>query len=127
VGFRSVSARRRLGNEIPRTFEVHCPAIETRLRLQVPEFDAAGGEGYKVFTHDHVVEVCREALKDSPSWDYLIEEPIRQGAHLELCWRRGSMLDWIRWETNVDGDNRAWSVLYGLCLGKVRSLQIGVS
>ena len=121
---RFISTRRRLGNEIPRTFEVHCPAIETRVRLRVPEFDPAGGEGYKVFTRDHVVQACRKALKDMPSWESLIEESIRQGTHLELCWRRELMLDWVRWETDANGRKRPWAVLYGLCLGKVCRLQI---
>ena len=79
----------------------------------------SNGEGYKIFTKDYVVSLCQKALGSSPSWDYFIEEPMRRGAHLELCWRKGSMLDWIRWETDVNGMKRGCAVLYGLCLVRV--------
>ncbi|KAF8575447.1 hypothetical protein K439DRAFT_1369937 [Ramaria rubella] len=111
---------RQLGNDIPRTFEVHCPALATRVRLQVPEYNTTYGEGYKTFTKDYVVDQCRKSLEGLPSWDYFMEEPVRQGAQLELCWRKDSTLDWIRWEADINGMKRSWAVLYGLCLGRPR-------
>jgi hypothetical protein len=111
--------RRQLGNDIPQTFEVHCPALQTRVKLSIPKYDLSSGEEYRIFTKDYIVSLCEKALKGSPSWKYLVEEPMRRGARLELCWRRGSMLDWIRWQSDVNGVNRGWAVLYGLCLAKV--------
>lgn len=111
-----------MDNELPQSFEVHCPALQTRVKMNIPEYDLPRGKGYSVFTKDHVVDICRTALGGSPSWDYLIEEPMRRGARLELCWRKGPILDWIRWETDVRGMKRDWAVLYGLCLGRVSSI-----
>lgn len=111
--------RRQLGNEIPQTFEVHCPSLQARVKLSIPEYDSLLGEGYKIFTKDYVVNICQKALGTSPSWDHFVKEPMRRGAQLELCWRKGSMLDWIRWEHEINGRRRDWAVLYGLCLGKV--------
>jgi hypothetical protein len=111
--------RIQLGNDLPQSFEVHCPDLQTHVKLKIPEYDLPSGKAYKVFTKDNIVDICQKALGGSPSWDYLIEEPMRRGARLELCWRKGSMLDWIRWETDVNGMKRDWAVLYGLCLGRV--------
>ena len=113
--------RRQLGNDIPQTFEVHCPALQSRLKLNIPQYDMFDREGYKVFTKDYVVSLCQKALGGSPAWDYNIKEPMRRGARLQLCWRKGTMLDWIRWEEDANNMKRGWAVLYGLSLGKVSS------
>ncbi|KAF8516818.1 Pleckstrin homology domain-containing protein [Hysterangium stoloniferum] len=113
---------RQLGNVVPNSIEVHCPVTESRVDLQVPEHDATGREGYKVFTRENVISTCRASLANLPSWKYLIDPKLEKGLHLQLCWRKETMLDWIRWETSIDGTERGWAVVYGLCLGRPREV-----
>ena len=54
-----------------------------------------------------------------PDWDTLVEEPIRKGQRLELCWRSGSKLDWVWLEHDEEGRDRPWAVLWGVASANV--------
>ena len=82
----------------------------------------SGNEGWHTFTRDRVIENYREQMNGIPDWDALVEEPIRQGERLELCWRSGSKLDWVWLEQDEEGRERPWAVLWGVASAHVSAL-----
>ncbi|KIJ54719.1 hypothetical protein M422DRAFT_240799 [Sphaerobolus stellatus SS14] len=113
---------RHLGNGLPETFEVHCPTIDTRIKLRIPEYDENGGEAYKVFTKEKVLEICRSSLQKLPTWMFLVEPALKKGLTPELCWRKDAMLDWIFWDRDINDVDRPWAVVYGLALTKPKEI-----
>ncbi|KDQ11404.1 hypothetical protein BOTBODRAFT_57377 [Botryobasidium botryosum FD-172 SS1] len=112
---------RELEGEIPPSIEIRCPALGSRVRFEIPRFDPLGGEGYKMFSRDYVLGLCRDSLAGIPNWDVLIEEQLRNGGKLMLAWRKGTRLEWIWLDEDVNGNRRNWEVLYGLALREVRA------
>ena len=85
------------------------------MEFPIPAVDfATGSEGWHTFTRDKVIENCRKQMNGIHDWDTLVEEQIRKGERLELCWRSGSKLDWVWLEHDEEGRNRPWAVLWGV-------------
>jgi len=85
------------------------------VEFPIPVVDfATGNEGWHTFTRDKVIENCRKQMSGIHDWDALVEEPIRKGERLELCWRSGSKLDWVWLEHDEEGRDRPWAVLWGV-------------
>jgi len=72
-----------------------------------------------MFTRESVIENCRKQMSGIHDWDTLVEEPIRKGERLELCWRSGSKLDWVWLEQDEEGRDRPWAVLWGVASAHV--------
>lgn len=113
--------RRYLGGEMPETIDIHCPALGTRVRVDIPNLDrGAAGDSWKHFTRSYLIEACGRSLSGLPDWDSLMESPVLRGARLELAWRKESKLDWVWLETDEEGREIDWQVLFGLALRQVR-------
>ena len=85
------------------------------MEFPIPVVDfATGSEGWHTFTRDRVIENYRKQMNRIRDWDTLVEEPIRKGERLELCWRSGSKLDWVWLDHDEEGRNRPWAVLWGV-------------
>ena len=123
-----VCKRRQLGGEIPDSIEIRCPAIDARVSFPIPAIDMTSGlEGYKSFTHERVIQNCREQMSGIPEWDLLIESALKTAedgelGRLELCWRTERKLDWAWLMEDVNGEPRPWSVLFGVALANVSSV-----
>ncbi|KAJ8523170.1 hypothetical protein ONZ45_g276 [Pleurotus djamor] len=105
---------RRFGGELPPVLEVRNPALDTRVRIQVPPTGVDGPNTYKIFGRQNILELVRSSLQNEPYWKYLVESRLEQGLSLELAWRNGTTLDWVWLEDDVDGREREWAVLCGL-------------
>ncbi|KIM21701.1 hypothetical protein M408DRAFT_333312 [Serendipita vermifera MAFF 305830] len=118
---------RRLGGEVPESIEIRCPAIDARVSFPIPAIDMISGvEGYKSFTHERVIQNCREQMSGIPEWDLLIESALKKGddgqeGKLELCWRTESKLDWAWLLEDINGEPRPWAVLFGVALANPRT------
>lgn len=49
-----------------------------------------------------------------------MENELRRGRTLELCWRTGSNLEWIWLDDDIDGTPREWNVVYFAGFRQVR-------
>ncbi|KAF8895412.1 Pleckstrin homology domain-containing protein [Infundibulicybe gibba] len=108
---------RHLGGIIPRNIEICNPALNTKVRIDIPEVDPAkGDEALSVFNRENVIELCTEALRSVGDWKTVIERQIDNGKNLELAWRVGSHVDWIWLSDDTEGRPRKWAVLCGLVL-----------
>lgn len=116
-----VSRRRHLGGEMPETIDIHCPALGTRVRVDIPNLDrGAAGDSWKHFTRSYLIEACSRSLSGLPDWDSMMESPVLRGARLELAWRKESKLEWVWLQTDEEGRDIDWQVLFGLALRQVR-------
>lgn len=117
---------RKLGGEVPDSVEIRCPDIDARVNFPIPAIDPSSGiEGYKAFTRERVIQICKEQMSGIPEWDLVIESALKAGqsgeaGRLELCWRTENKLDWAWLDEDVDGVLRPWSVLFGLALKNPR-------
>ncbi|KAL4250079.1 hypothetical protein ABKN59_004898 [Abortiporus biennis] len=108
---------RHLGGTLPPFIEIRAPALDTRMKIDIPNYDIADiNSAYSVFTHSNVTKLCQEGLETVPEYENLIERYLRAGSTLELAWRIDTVLDWV-WQLNdVKGKYRDWAVLCGLAL-----------
>ncbi|KAG9125743.1 hypothetical protein FRC07_006402 [Ceratobasidium sp. 392] len=110
-----------LGGELPETIDIHCPALGTRVRVDIPSLDrGAPGDSWKRFTRSYLIEACGRSLRGLPDWDAMMESPVLRGAKLQLAWRKESKLDWVWLELDEQGKELDWQVLYGLALRQPR-------
>jgi hypothetical protein len=111
-----VCARRALGGSVPSVVEVRCPALDVSLRLDLPAHEN-WALVYAAFSRARVLAMCEDALRRVPDWQHLVDSAARDGeGGLELAWRRGTVLDWVAADTDVDGAPRGWAALWGLAL-----------
>ena len=103
--------------KLPPFIEVRSPAIETQLKIDIPE-NADGS----FFCHDNLVALCTRALSTVRDWEAIIKQRLAEGAHMELAWRLDTTLDWVWWRDDVHGHPRSWAVLAGLALNQVLSI-----
>ncbi|KAI0754967.1 Pleckstrin homology domain-containing protein [Daedaleopsis nitida] len=108
---------RHLGGQLPPYIEVRAPAIDTRLKVDVPGFDAADIDAaYDVFKRDNIVRLCEKYLRTAPEYRALLEREEAKGVRFDLAWRLNTDLDWVWKEEDVQGQARKWAVLCGLAL-----------
>ncbi|TBU28603.1 Pleckstrin homology domain-containing protein [Dichomitus squalens] len=108
---------RQKGGQLPPFIEVRSPALDTRMRVDVPGFDTADLDAaYNVFQKDNVIRLCQKHLRNAPEYRALLERGLAEGATFELAWRLNTDLDWVWQEIDVRGKARRWAVLSGLAL-----------
>ncbi|CAE6440171.1 unnamed protein product [Rhizoctonia solani] len=107
---------RYLGGKLPDTIDIHCPALGTRVRVDMPDLDHGASDSWKRFTRSYLIKVCGRSLRGLPDWDSMMESPALRGSRLELAWRKESKLDWVWQETDEEGNEIDWQVLFGLAL-----------
>ncbi|QRW06517.1 nuclear pore complex protein [Ceratobasidium sp. AG-Ba] len=112
---------RYLGGELPETIDIHCPALGTRVRVDIPNLDrGTSSDSWKRFTRSYLIEACGSSLRGLPDWDAMMESPVLRGSKLELAWRKESKLDWVWLEHDEQGKELDWQVLFGLALRQPR-------
>ncbi|KAG8732790.1 hypothetical protein FRC11_010960, partial [Ceratobasidium sp. 423] len=107
---------RHLGGKLPDTIDIHCPALGTRVRVDMPDLDHGASDSWKRFTRSYLIKACGRSLRGLPDWDSMMESPTLRGSRLELAWRKESKLDWVWQETDEEGREINWQVLFGLAL-----------
>ncbi|CAE6412456.1 unnamed protein product [Rhizoctonia solani] len=107
---------RYLGGKLPDTIDIHCPALGTRVRVDMPDLDHGASDSWKRFTRSYLIKACGRSLRGLPDWDSMMESPTLRGSRLELAWRKESKLDWVWQETDEEGKEIDWQVLFGLAL-----------
>lgn len=104
-----------MGGKIPRSIDIHSPRLSTKVTIDVPEGEELqNGSLYRVFKRENILNLCMNALRKVPDWDYLMESQLAKGKSLQLAWRVDANLDWIWLETDVSEKPRDWAVLCGL-------------
>ncbi|KAG9103832.1 hypothetical protein FRC06_007644 [Ceratobasidium sp. 370] len=112
---------RHLGGELPETVDIHCPALGTRVRVDIPNLDRwAPSDSWKHVTRSYLIDACGRSLRGLPDWDAMMESPALRGAKLQLAWRKESKLDWVWLESDEQGREIDWQVLFGLALRQPR-------
>lgn len=106
---------------MPKSIEIRCPILDSRLKLDLPNFDELILSDYGLFDRDTVVQLCERSLRTVREWGWLVQRRIDEGLTLELAWRMGAHLDWV-WQLNdLHERPRDWAALYGLALNQVSS------
>ena len=109
--------RRHKGGRLPPFIEIKNPAVETRMRVDVPGFDTADIDAaYKVFQKENIVRLCQKYIRSAPEYRALLDHELGAGAKFELAWRLNTDLDWVWQDTDVQDNTRLWAVLCGLAL-----------
>ncbi|KAG1882580.1 hypothetical protein F4604DRAFT_1741551 [Suillus subluteus] len=116
---------RHLGGKLPPSIELRCPAIGTRVDLDVPAVDEVNiDKAYHMFSRRNIIDTVRKSLASScgsheaasRDWNYVVERKIAAGTTLELAWNLEAKLDWVWKEEDVMGQPRPWAVLCGLAM-----------
>jgi hypothetical protein len=103
-----------MDGKLPPFIEVRSPAIDTRLKIDIP-----GSADSGFLCHDNLVALCMRTLSTVRDWDVIIKKRLAGGAHMELAWRLDTNLDWVWWIDDIHGNPRSWAVLAGLALNQV--------
>ncbi len=112
--------RRHLGGELPPFVEIRCPAIDTRLKIDIPGYNTSNIDAaYAVFTPSNIIGLCMQVLYTVDEYNEVISHALKQGTSLGLAWRMDSRLDWVWQISDVEGKSRAWSILCGLAMRQV--------
>jgi len=106
---------------LPKSIEIRCPALDSRLKLDLPNFDTLILSDYGLFDRGTVVKLCEKSLRSLREWDWLIQQRMDEGLSMELAWRMGANLDWVWQLHDLHGQPRDWAVLCGLALNQVGS------
>ncbi|CUA72521.1 Nuclear pore complex protein Nup214 [Rhizoctonia solani] len=107
---------RYLGGKLPDTIDIHCPALGTRVRVDMPDLDHGASDSWKRFTRSYLIKACGRSLRGLPDWDSMMQSPTLRGSRLELAWRKESKLDWVWQSTDEEGKDIDWQVLFGLAM-----------
>lgn len=109
-----------MGGTLPPFIEVRSPAMETRLKIDIPRYESADIKAaYAVFTPSNIIALCQESLRAIPEYQSLVEKHIKTGKPLDLAWRTDTVLDWVWQLEDAQGKYRDWAVLCGLALRQV--------
>lgn len=104
---------------MPKSIEIRCPALDSRMKLDLLNLEELILSDYGLFDRDTVVQLCEKSLRTIPEWGWLVQRRIDDGLSLELAWRMGAKLDWVWQLRDLHGRPRDWAVLYGLSLNQV--------
>ncbi|KAG6850272.1 hypothetical protein H0H93_015529 [Arthromyces matolae] len=106
--------RKQLGHKLPLSIDVRNPRVNTKVQIDIPQGESENP--YQVFTPENVIALCMKAYSAVPDWKSLIERELSRGKKLQLAWRQDTDLDWIWLDDDIYGQERPWSVLFGLAL-----------
>lgn len=101
--------------------------MDTRIKVDIPDFDSSVTPNYKLFSREHVLELCMRSLRTVREYEWLVQKAINEGSSLQLAWRVETKLDWVWQETDVEGKPRDWDVLCGLSLKQVRLVHFSIN
>ncbi|KAI9058357.1 hypothetical protein FKP32DRAFT_1597444 [Trametes sanguinea] len=108
---------RHLGGQLPPYIDIRSPALDTRIKIDVPGFDSGDlNAAYDIFTRENIIGLCEKYLSTTPDFRALMQREHADGATFELAWRLGTNLDWVWRTTDVQHKQRQWAVLCGLAL-----------
>lgn len=110
---------RELGGELPARIDITLPSFSTSVRLTLPEDeDMVGSKSTcREFSPSNTIKTSHELLREAIDVDALKKQRSQLGDELDLrlVWKSmGGNLDWVAWETTVQGKNRDWPLLAGL-------------
>lgn len=109
--------RRHLCGDLPPYIDIRSPTLDTRIKIDVPDFDNANLEAaYNIFNRDNILRLCEKYLRTVPEFRALMKREHDEGATFELAWRHEANLDWVWRLSDVLQKPRKWSVLCGLAL-----------
>ena len=103
---------RDMGGELPRRLDIQIPALATSVRLAIPQDDdeVGGRRTTDLLNPKTVVDTCWEMLEDI--YD---REKLDRDSDIGLAWKtEDGRLDWLSFDTTVQGKIRDWAVLVGL-------------
>lgn len=103
---------RDMGGELPRRLDVQIPTLGTTVRLAIPQDDdeVGGKKTTDLLNPKTVVETCWEMLEDV--YD---RKELARDTDVGLAWKtEDGRLDWLAFDTTVQGKPRDWGVLVGL-------------
>ncbi|EJD50692.1 hypothetical protein AURDEDRAFT_83726 [Auricularia subglabra TFB-10046 SS5] len=103
---------RELGGEIPDFIDIRAPTLGTRIRMDIPDIDDPDARP----SIDDIIDLCRSSFRALPEWQFLIDDAVKRGQRLALCWRTDTKLDWVWLPTDVEDQERPWAVWYGVAL-----------
>lgn len=119
--------RYQLGGEVPPFMEIHCPSLNTRVKIDIPSTDGRElSAAFPVFERRNIVNLCQKSLRTVQDYDVVIARIMAEGSTLELAWRWGTNLDWVWQCDDVEGKYRDWAILCGLAMTQVGSEVIGI-
>ncbi|KAI8978669.1 Pleckstrin homology domain-containing protein [Trametes punicea] len=108
---------RHLGGQLPPYIDIRSPALDTRIKIDVPGFDTADlNTAFAVFTRENILSLCEKSLGTTPDFRALMEREHAEGTTFELAWRLGTNLDWVWRTSDVQSKQRKWAVLCGIAL-----------
>ena len=109
---------RELGGELPSRLDIVVPAFSTTLRLPVPEdeYEVGGKATRTAMSPERVTQLAKEAIASAVDYDRLLQGRSTQtDLELAIAWKStDGHLDWVNWDTTVQGKKRDWAVLAGL-------------
>lgn len=115
---------RELGGELPRRIDLAVPALSTSVRLALPEDEDMVGSKptCQAFSPKNTVKTCYDMISETVD----VEALKRESFDLHLAWAGDGNLDWVCWDTTVQGRNRDWALLAGVAKqgDSSRTLQI---
>lgn len=110
---------RELGGELPTRMDIHLPTFSTSVRLTLPEDeDMVGSKSTcRAFSPTNTVKTSYEMISEAIDVQGLMAARSQPDAELDfrLVWKSmEGNLDWVNWETTIQGKKRDWALLAGL-------------
>lgn len=103
---------RDMGGELPTRLDVQIPALSTSVRLAIPEDDeeVGGTKTLELLNPPTVIDTCWEMLETI--YD---KSKLGRDTDVGLAWKsEDGRLDWLAFDTTVQGRRREWAILAGL-------------
>jgi hypothetical protein len=103
---------RDLGGELPRRLDIQIPQLGTSVRLAIPEDpeEVGGRETLDILNPETVIDTCWEMLEGIYDHD-----KVGRDTDVGLAWKtEDGRLDWLAFNTTVQGRPRDWAILVGL-------------
>jgi hypothetical protein len=99
------------GPQLPPRLDVRIPQLGTSVRLAIPEEDEPGSSAtLTILNTEAVIDTCWEMLEGV--YDHA---KVGRGADVGLAWKtEDGKLDWLAFDTTVEGRPRNWAILAGL-------------
>jgi hypothetical protein len=107
---------RELGGELPHRIDIRVPTLSTSIRLRLPDDEEVGGRLVRNALNPNVtVRTCYDLLSGAVDVEAMLGERGQKAHDLKLVWRgMDTSLDWLAYDTTVQGKRRDWGVLAGL-------------
>ena len=111
------------GAQLPPRIEVRIPQLGTSVRLALPQEDEPGTAATLArFNTEAIIDTCWKMLEGV--YDH---ERVGRGADVGLAWKtEDGKLDWLAFDTTVEGAPRHWAILAGLARQSVSANGIEV-